>query len=50
VIGPNVQVTRSAGDEVTVTVTARAVSILPGIQFPVSATAAGSIQEFRAGE
>jgi len=50
VIGPTVQVTVLPGDEVKVTVTARAVSILPGIQLPVSATEAGSIQEFRANE
>jgi len=47
VIGPAVQVTVLPGDEVKVTVTAKAVSILPGIQFPVSATQAGTIQEFR---
>lgn len=50
VLGPAVQVTVLSGDEVQVTVTARAVSILPGIQLPVSATVAGSIQEFRANE
>ena len=50
VLGPAVQVTVLPGDEVTVTVRARAVSILPGIQLPVSATVAGSIQEFRANE
>jgi hypothetical protein len=50
VLGPAVQVTVLPGDEVKVTVRARAVSILPGIQLPVSATVAGSIQEFRANE
>ena len=50
VLGPAVQVTVLSGDEVQVTVRARAVSILPGIQLPVSATVAGSIQEFRANE
>lgn len=50
VIGPTVQVTDLPGGQVKVTVTARAVSILPGIQLPVSATAVGSIQEFRANE
>jgi Flp pilus assembly protein TadG len=50
VIGPTVRVNVLSGDEVKVTVTARAISILPGIQLPVSATETGTIQKFRANE
>jgi Flp pilus assembly protein TadG len=39
-----------AGDETRMTVTGTAVSLLPGISFPVSATATGPLQEFRSSE
>lgn len=50
VISPAVEVSRLPGDKVEVTVTASAVSILPGIHLSVSATQSGTIQEFRASE
>jgi Flp pilus assembly protein TadG len=50
VVGPAIHVSRLPGDQVEVTVTASAVSIIPGIHLSVSATQAGTIQEFRANE
>jgi hypothetical protein len=38
------------GDEVRITVTGSALSILPGLSLPVSATQVGPIQEFRGSE
>ncbi len=43
-------VTILPGDQARITVTGRALSILPGMSFPVSATLIGPIQEFRASE
>jgi hypothetical protein len=37
-------------DQISVTVTGRALSLLPGILLPVSATRMGPVQEFRASE
>ncbi|HEV3281020.1 MAG TPA: TadE/TadG family type IV pilus assembly protein [Acidimicrobiales bacterium] len=37
-------------DQISVTVTGRALSLLPGISLPVSATQIGPVQEFRASE
>jgi hypothetical protein len=39
-----------ACDQVSVTVTGRALSLFPGLSLPVSATQMGPIQEFRASE
>jgi len=44
---PSVQVTRMSGDTIRVEVTGNAVSIIPGLEFRVSAVRVGSIQEFR---
>lgn len=38
------------GDQISVTVTGRALSLLPGLSLPVSATQVGPIQEFRPSE
>ncbi len=38
------------GDQARLTVTGRALSILPGLSLPVSAVAVGPIQEFRSSE
>jgi hypothetical protein len=38
------------GDQVRIDVTGRALSILPGLSLPVSATVVGPVQEFRASE
>jgi Flp pilus assembly protein TadG len=38
------------GDQVRLTVTGRAVSILPGLSLPVSAVDVGPVQEFRGAE
>jgi hypothetical protein len=39
-----------SGDQVQVTVTGRAVSIVPGLSLPVSAVSVGPVQEFRGSE
>lgn len=39
-----------AGDEARMTVMGSAVSLLPGLSFPVSAVATGPLQEFRSSE
>jgi hypothetical protein len=39
-----------AGDQVQITVTGRAVSIVPGLSLPVSAVVVGPVQEFRSSE
>jgi hypothetical protein len=46
----NVVVAAIPGDLVRVTVTGRAVTILPGMSLPVSAVQLGPIQEFRGSE
>jgi uncharacterized membrane protein YkvI len=38
------------GDQISITVSGRALSLLPGISLPVSATQMGPVQEFRASE
>jgi Flp pilus assembly protein TadG len=39
-----------AGDETRMTVTGTAVSLIPGMSFPVSAVTTGPLQEFRSSE
>jgi len=47
VTGASVEESRQAGDVVQIQIVGHAVSILPGIHFPVSAVRVGEIQEFR---